>query len=263
MLRASDQEVFDAIRYLDCTPDISDTTQPEVAIAIEGSRDHYWITEDGALIGEVGTAKAVVEALHVHLFRRSIEERPQTALLHAACLRRGDRRLLVVGSKGAGKTTLALRLIAAGYDIEGDEHVFIEDSIVIARPRGCRVKAAALPLLGEMTKVVAQAPSYTDEKLGTIFNVDPRMLGGTWRIDRGRADAVIVLQPNHGGLSSIRSLPPMAVVQSLMPEAGLRETGRGAAIAAIAAMVGRAKGFQLLLGDHPGALRCIESALVA
>ncbi len=72
---------------------------------------------------------------------------------------------------------------------------------------------------------------------------------------------MIVLEPNHGGPSSIRPLPATMMVQALMPEIGLRETGRAAMIAALAALANRARAYLLSLGDHEGALRCIEAAL--
>jgi hypothetical protein len=233
----------------------------DVLIGIELHHDGYRIVESGALICEAASPKAVVEHLHVHLFRRSLEDRPGAALLHAACLRRGHKRLLVAGTKGAGKTTLALRLVQAGYRIEGDEHVFIDGAGLIARPRGCRVKANGLPFLGEMAAMVAAAPSYWLEDVGPIFNVDPRILGSTWRIEHGDVDRVIVLEPNYGGVSSIRPLPATAMVQMLMPEVGMRETGRAATIAAIAALACRAPAFQLLVGDQRDAVRYIEAVL--
>jgi hypothetical protein len=206
-------------------------------------------------------ARSVIDYLHVHLFRCSIAERPETALLHAASLRQGERRLLLAGSKSAGKTTLALRLVQAGYEIEGDEHVLIDHAGVMARPRACRVKESALALLSDISSIIARAPSYTDETNGTIFNLDPSALGAPWRIEWGRADCVIVLRPNHGGASSIRPLPPSALVQALMSDIGLRETGHGASLAALAALATRAKAFDLSLGDHDGALRCVTAAM--
>jgi hypothetical protein len=262
-LRSPDSAVFDAVRFLDCTPEIPGTLPQDVLVAIEPDGNQYRIVENGRLINEASTPKVIVEHLHVHLFRCSIEDRPRAALLHAASLRRGDRRLLLAGSKSAGKTTLALRMIQSGYEIEGDEHVLIEGTLVIARPRACRVKTAALPILDDMAKLIACSPSYTDETNGTIFNVDPRTLGSTWIIEEGTVDVVIVLQPNHGGQSSIRPLPPSALLQLLMPEVGLRETGRGLAIGAITALAGRVRAFELSLGDHAGAMRCIEFAMNA
>jgi hypothetical protein len=260
-LQTTDAVVFDAIRFLECTPEIAGTAFAEVAIVIERRHQGYRIVENDLLVGEPSSVQGVVEDLHIHLFNRSLEDRPGSALLHAACLRRGRQRVLIAGTKGAGKTTLAIRLIESGYNIEGDEQVFISSSGVTARPRGCRVKAAGLPYLGGMAEIIAAAPSYTSDEAGKIFNVDPRTLGSTWRIEHGEVDCVIVLEPNHGGHSSIRPLPATTMVQLLMPEIGLRETGRAAMIAAIAALANRAPAYLLSLGDHAGAHVCIEGVL--
>jgi hypothetical protein len=253
--------VFNAIRFLECDPEIVGPPALEVTVAIEPSRSHYHIVENGTVIKCVLGVRAVLEYLHLHLFSRSIEERPRAALLHAACLRRDGRRLLLAGSKSAGKTTFALRLMQSGYELEGDEHVLIHSTGVVARPRACRVKASALPVLPDMASIIARAPSYIDDTNGTIFNVDPRMLGATWRIEQGQVDVVIVLQPNHGGFSSIRPLSPSCMAQLLMSEIGLQETGGGSAVGAIAALANRARAFDLSLGEHAGALHCVELAM--
>ena len=46
-------------------------------------------------------------------------------------------------------------------------------------------------------------------------------------------------------------------------EIGLPETERGPSIAALAALAARAKAFDLSLGDHASAVRCVEFALEA
>ena len=181
--------------------------------------------------------------------------------MHAALLRREGRRVLLAGSRGARKTTLVLRLVRAGYDFEGDEHVFVEADGVIARPRASRVKETSLALLPELAETILSAPVYTDVCGPRIFNVDPRTIGGTWRIEKGSVDRVIVMHPNHGGYSSLRSMAPTAVAQALISEVGMRGIDRGAPIAAIARMVSHAKGFDLSLGDHDGAIRCIDRTL--
>ncbi len=175
-LRTPDAVVFDAVRFLECTPEIVGATLAEVAIGVETSRDGYRIVQNDLLLAQSNSVQRVVDDLNLHLFDRSLEDRPRAALLHAACLRRGKQRLLIAGTKGAGKTTLAIRLIQAGYTIEGDEQVFIGSGGVTARPRGCRVKATSLPYLRGMAEIIAAAPSYTLDEVGTVFNVDP----GRW-----------------------------------------------------------------------------------
>src|SRR6516164_5895852 len=92
---------------------------------------------------------------------------------------------------------------------------------VIARPRASRVKETSLALLPELAETILSAPVYTDVCGPRIFNVDPRTIGGTWRIEKGEVDRIIVLHPNHGGYSSLRSMAPTAVAQALISEVGM------------------------------------------
>jgi hypothetical protein len=261
VMRTTKQEAFEAIRFHDCDPEIVGAPTGELVLTIDPFRDRYCIVEEGINVEEVVALKSVVDHLHSRLFSFSLKARPHAGLLHAASLRRGNRRILIAGSQAAGKTTLALRLVRAGYDLEGDEHVFLEQDGVIVRPRACRVKETSLALLPEAAEVIRSAPVYVDDFGHKTFNVDPRMIGGSWRIEQGNVDCVIVLRPNHGGRSSLQHMPPMAVAKALVSELGLREFGRGASIAAIAALVSRAKGFDLSLGDHVTAVKCIDRAL--
>jgi hypothetical protein len=260
-MRTTEREVFEAIRFLDCNPEIVAVPTAESVLTVEPFRGRYRILEEGKDAAEVFDARSVVDELHSRLFWSSLGELPRAAVLHAASLRRGSRRVLIAGSQGAGKTTLALRLVRAGYELEGDEHVFLDHDGVIARPRACQVREASLALLPEAAQIIMAAPAYVDERGCTTFNVDPRLLGGSWRIEKGKVDRVIVLQPNHGGYSSLRPIPPMMVAQALIPELGMRESGRGVSIGAIAALVSRTRGFDLSLGDHPNAVKCIDRAL--
>jgi hypothetical protein len=178
--------------------------------------------------------------------------------LHAACLRKQGRRLLLLGSKGAGKTTLTLKLLLNEYAIEGDEQVFLEATGVVARPRACRVKAGTIAYVPQFKDVILSAPSYTDVHVGTIYNVDPRHFGADWLIRSGEADHVVVLQPNHGGYSSLRPLAPAGLLRHVLPEIGLRDSNRGIAMAALAHLTRTARLHDMSLGDHAGAIRCLD-----
>jgi hypothetical protein len=261
-LRTSEPTVFDAVRYLECDPEVDEPQSADRLLSVELFRGRYCIVEDQTS-EDVLDVRAIVDRLHLKLFLRSIEDRPKAALLHAAVLRRGAKRVLLVGSESAGKTSLALRLVQSGFDLEGDEHVFLEDDGVIARPRACRVKETSLALLPALAPSIAAAPVYVDEYGRRTFNVDPRLIGGTWRISKGSVDTVIMLQPNHGGFSSLRPMSPLAVAQAIMSEFGLRESGHSASISAVAQLVSRAKLYVLSLGDYDTAIKCINQALDA
>jgi serine kinase of HPr protein (carbohydrate metabolism regulator) len=261
VMRTTEREVFEAIRFLECSPEIVAAPAIDLAISIEPFRGRYRILEEGREVGQVLDPRSVINELHPRLFSYSLAERPRSGIVHAALLRRGTRRISIAGSRGAGKTTLALRLVRAGYEMEGDEHVFLEHDGVIARPRACRVKETSVALLPELAEAILSAPVYEDVCGSRIFNVDPALIGGSWRIEKGEVDRVIVLRPNHGGYSSLRHMSSMMVAQALISELGMREIDRGASIGAVAALVSRAECFDLSLGDHDGAVKCIDRIL--
>jgi len=263
VMRTTDSVAFEALQYLACGPDIAAAPIAEHVVAVEPLRGRYRIVEPGRDAVEVIDTRSVIDHLHERLFSLSLTDRPRSGIIHAALLRRSGRRVLIAGRRGAGKTTLVLQLIRSGYEMEGDEHVFLDADGAIARPRACRVKEKSLALLPEIADVILSSPAYTDVRGVRIFNVDPTRVGGPWRIEKGQVDCVVVLQPNHGGYSSVRPMPAMMVAQALMSEIGMRETERGASVGAVAALVSRARGFDLSLGDHDGAVRCIGRALDA
>lgn len=230
-------------------------------ISVEAYRGRYRILEDGNTIAEVVDTRSLIDAIHPRLFAYTLQERPRSGIIHAALLRRQGQRILIAGSRGAGKTTLTLRLIQSGYEMEGDEHVFIDPDGVIARPRACRVKQSSLPFFPDLAPVIEAAPSYQDVHGRLIFNLQPTAIGSPWRIEKGGVDCIIVLRPNHGGFSSIRPIPPMMAAQALLSEIGMRDLDRGVSIGAVAALVGRAGTFDLSLGDHQSAMTCIARVL--
>jgi len=261
VIRTTEPEAFEAMRFLECSPEIAVAPTVDHIVSVEPFRGRYRILEEGREVEQVLDTRSLVDDLHFRLFSHSLGERPRSGIVHAALLRRGKRRVLIAGSRGAGKTTLTLRLVRSGYEMEGDERVFLDDDGVIARPRACRVKETSVPLLPEIAGTILSAPVYEDVGGGRIFNVHPTTIGGTWRIEKGNVDCVIVLQPNHGGYSSLRPMPPMKVAQALISELGMRGVDRGASIGAIAALASSARGFDLSLGEHDSAVKCINRAL--
>jgi hypothetical protein len=225
------------------------------------SGGRYRVSEEGEPDTELYGLRSVLDHLHAKLLSVSLGVKPAAGVLHAAALRHNQRRVLLIGRKAAGKTTLALRLVQAGYEFEGDEHVFIEPDGITARPRACRVKSTSVAFLPGAAPAILASPSYCDEWGRQIFNVDPRTLGGSWRIEKGHADCVIMLAPNHGGYSSIRPLAPLSLSRALMFELTTPQTGRSATIAALAKFVSIGRGFDLSLGDLTGAVRCIDRTL--
>ena len=63
-------------------------------------------------------------------------KRHERYFLHAACLSRGGRAVVIAGTAGAGKSTLALGLARAGLDYLGDDMVFLRDDDDTVRALG-------------------------------------------------------------------------------------------------------------------------------
>lgn len=258
-LCTSDAEVFEALRYLECDPEIAAEPAEELTFSVEPYRSYYQIMQEGKVVREQMSAQGVTETLHAELMILSLADFPNAPLIHAASLRRGGRRILLVGPKGGGKTVLTLHLIREGYDIEGDENVFVTPEGVIPRPRGLRVKESAASFLPHLAETLSAAPYYQNSPNLRIYNLDPRQAGAAfWRLDQGPVDAVVLLRPNHGGYSSLRPISSLALVREVMEECALPKTGRGGAISAITNAIGNARGFDLSLGDLAGAVACLD-----
>lgn len=261
-LVTSDTEVFQSLRYLECDPEIATPPNEEITISVEPYRGYYRIIQNGEVLREQITTKAVTETLHAHLFIHSLADYPTAPIVHAASLRRGGRRILLVGPKGAGKTTLVLHLIQEGYEVEGDENIFVTPEGLIARPRGLRVKQSTAALFPGLAGVLVKAPYYEDTLGQRIYNLDPRSVGAlSWCIKKGRADATILLRPNHGGYSSLRPVSSLTLMRDMLPECGLSRTDRGQAIRSLTKVIGFARGFDLSLGDLGGAVLCLNKTV--
>jgi hypothetical protein len=245
---------------MECDPLVEGEDPVRTLIRIEKGKDRFRIIEGGTVLSEQLMTRDVVDFLYAHIFSRTLAEAPGAPLLHAACLRRNGCRVLLVGMKGAGKTTLTVRLTLSGYDFEGDENVFIRPGAVIARPRGMHVKARSLRFLPELGPLVPQLAALSDHTGDQIYNLDPRLFGRPWQIRQGKADVIILLRPNHGGFSSIRAIFTLTLARDIMAEIALPEEQRRAAIGTIVSLCSGAPGFDLSLGDHAGAVRCIDAA---
>jgi hypothetical protein len=52
--------------------------------------------------------------------------------LHAACIGRGDRAVLLMGASGAGKSTVALQSLLAGFDFVSEDSTFVAPETMFA-----------------------------------------------------------------------------------------------------------------------------------
>lgn len=194
---------------------------------------HYRITmdEDGfrvALDGGDGAAglsgDQLAQWVHASVYYTLHHSRPPHLRLHAACADPGGRRVLFVGRKRAGKTTLMLRLLRDGVPVRGDELVMLEaDGTALPLPRRFHVRPGSFPLCPELADVQAAAPRLRLPGGGTAYALAPDELGHAWSIAPAPVDALVFLKPNHGGRSSLVHLPPESAARRLAKQISLPE----------------------------------------
>jgi hypothetical protein len=204
-----------------------------------------------------GDAEWILSALHRRFFEETVSAEAGACLVHCATIvhpRRPTARILVVGEAGAGKTTLTLKLLDAGYAVEGDEHFIVWASQTIARPRTLRVKGGSLALVPRLAEAIAASPRVDFWDGAPLYAVDPAIAGRPWRIAAGTVADILFLEPNHGGLSRIKPITAHEGLRRLVAETQLPPGAVGAAFARLREIVARARLFALLLGDLDRAL---------
>lgn len=195
-----------------------------------------------------GAPPHIIERAHAVLRRLMLEEAPRAPLIHGGSLLTNGRRLILCASKGAGKTTLLLKCLSEGMAVEADEHVIVRDGEVIARPRTLRVKEASIRLVPELEEDILAAPSIQDWSGSLIYSVAPQRPQLPWKIAPGPAHALVFLEPNHGGLTSVRPLDRMAAFERLLRNTYLPDAGRGAALARLHVLARDTRAFLLTVG---------------
>jgi hypothetical protein len=236
------------LAFVAAEPDLPGQSLEPVDIPIR-LRDGFLVAS--APGGEIieGTPGHLIGAMHRIVLADLIEGDPDVPFIHGATVVVGGRRLLLVGHKGCGKSTLALHLVMAGHDIEGDEHLMVREGEVIARPRTLRVKQGTLSLVAGLPAAVAEAPLIVNWDGTTIRSISPTVGGRPWVIRAGRLDAVVFLVANHGGHSAAKRVTGTDAFARLMREILLPQVGIAAATGRLRRLAFESPAHQLLLGD--------------
>ncbi|MES2754502.1 MAG: HprK-related kinase A [Pseudomonadota bacterium] len=129
-------------------------------------------------------------------------------LLHAACVERDGRALLITGDSGSGKSTLAALLSAHGWRLMGDEFALLDlaTGAVHAFPRMISVKNAAIPVVAAALPDARSGPLLAGTPKGAIrhFVPDAEAIA---RMDE-TARPALILFPTFGPPAAIRTVAP-------------------------------------------------------
>jgi len=159
---------------------------------------------DGEPIVEVVPLSSAFAFLEWHVTRHCLQHTDDGIALHAGAVERDGRAILLSGSSGSGKTTIALSLLSRGAHYLSDEAVFVSsDGRVRGLPRALALKAGRshwidLPFGGHR-----DATTHCEAD-GTTY-VAPRALGFEVVGRRVEPGAVVLLQrtETEAGLSRL------------------------------------------------------------
>ena len=256
-------EIAEALAFVGADPEIAGAALQPMVLAVAESRGFLRLELPGGPRLE-GDAQHVMSALHGLFAQETMNAESDCCLVHCATIVHPERpsaRILVVGQAGAGKTTLTLKLLDAGYAVEGDEHYLVWARRAIARPRRLRVKGGSLALVPRLAAAIAASPRIAFWDGAPLYAVDPAVAGRPWRIAEGRVEHIVFLEPNHGGLSHIKPIGAREGLRRLLSESVLPKGAVGPAAARLRGIVANARLHALLLGDLDRALWQVRHAI--
>lgn len=198
-IAADDAGVISALRYL--AQDAAQDMEPQVQVhyAVVGGPDGFQILENGVAVGTQRLAHDVMYVIYGRIHHIAFAALPPHVHIHAGCATVAGKRVLIVGEKEAGKTTLILRLVQDGVAVNGDETVLVTaDGQSWPFPRRFHVRPTTFPLIPELVGREVEFPVSLLSDGGKVYGVAPTDLGREWTIGPASVDALLFLKKNHG-----------------------------------------------------------------
>lgn len=247
-LFAPDEAAHRSLAFIAAAPEIVGRTLEVVDVQFERRFGFLAATLPHGARAE-GTSRHVLGMLHGLMSWDLTQSHRASPLIHGASVLIDGRRFVITGDKGAGKTTFMLSLLAAGHEVEGDEHLVLEPDGVIARPRTLRVKPGTLRLVSGLPDGLEQTPTIDIWEGGFIHAVSPALFGRPWVVRPGRLDGIVFIAPNHGGRSVVARLSPNDAFERLMRSVIFPGVSMLAETVRVRRLVTEAPAFELRLGD--------------
>jgi hypothetical protein len=180
--------------------------------------------------------------------------------LHAACIGRGGRGILLLGSSGAGKSTVSLHCLLQGLDFLAEDSVLVSPEGLMATgvANFLHIRPDSLRFVADTHARAAIRKSQVIQRRSGIKKFEIDLRDPRFRLARDplRLSAVVIVSPRQGSPGSL--LRPIAKARIL---AQLGSSQRYAATqpgwSAFCRGVSRLPAFELRRGSHP--LRGVEA----
>lgn len=227
------------------------TRQPDLRLRVT---DAGFVLQDGTTPQAVATtAGEAIERFEFALTNALLRSRRDLAHLHASGTVIDGSAKLVLGGRGAGKSSLAVAWSVAGHSVLGDDIVFLRSD---ARAQPFRRLFKVDPLvLGSLQLDPTSTPFWEPGSTEAWF--DPADAAG-WAAE-GDIDVVAIARHREGGTTELRQISAAeglnALLASLMPS-GLPAS---AAFSTLADIAGRTRFFRIEFADARDAAAALAS----
>jgi hypothetical protein len=225
----------------------------------------WTLEEHGDHVGRYGRIDDLLFVLYRRCYGR-LGEHLQLGgwvALHGGLVRVAGRRAVVVGQKGAGKTTLMMQLLVAGHAVEGDEQVLTRGGLAVALPRAFHVKPGTADLLPQLAPVLRRSPATALSDGTPIVAFDPVAAGFEAATSVAPIDVAVVLRRRDGSGAGVRPLTTVAAAEAVVAHALPYDDSRVHLLQACARLLATARGFEVRGGDLAATARQLAEAVAS
>ena len=176
-------------------------------------QEGFFVARNGNIVLREQDQGAARGGLLVQWLQLSAPDRPWLACLHASAVAQGDRCLIFSGDCGAGKTTLTLGMVHAGFEFLVDDMVPIdaEDHAVWPLPFAMSLKEGTIDLARPLFPEIASLPAVPTDR-GPVRYFFPAGHARPWM--KGGLPAAALVFPRYEDGAEL-SFNPLDRIQAL------------------------------------------------
>lgn len=232
----------------------------ETTITVQTLGNSYCISKDGKTLRIVQSRWELAYALLALFHEQAFRDINDTIRVHAACADYNGSRFVVIGDKGAGKTTLMLKLLLArdGFQVHGDEMVLINNNGAMPFPRRFHVKGGYSRLFKGLRSAIETSPRLLVAPSRWLYAFSPAEAGFSWDIDDKPIKAIYYLTPNHEGKTSVKQCSGLQMCQNILPLSYLSKSNEHLKIPQLCRLINNVASYHLHIGDLDRAVAIIR-----
>jgi hypothetical protein len=203
------------------------------------------------------TPQAWIPEVKARLTARVLQSTATGFLAHAALLSRNGQGVLICGDPGAGKTTLSVSLLLAGFGYHSDDIVWIgEDGEAAGAPFAPAIKAGGWPLLEEMGGGATTSETYLRSDGQQVRYLSLPAAGAQAPLPIG----CVLLLARGEGSARVEMVTPLEVLTTVLGSAyAVRGAISASGLKALADAIGKARIGRLCFSDWRDGRRLVET----